>query len=316
MRNLTRTRAIACFLAFVTTVVLIGPATASAATTKVTLSDGKTYEVKLKQGMPAGFKSSDVAVSDLALQARVNLQQQEEASNPFVWMIVAEVFAKGKFRVKATTPNDALASRTFDFTGPGKLAQELFSCAGSPKVCPDFDKPEEFWFLLHLFFEPQGEGQGFELEQWARMSASSQTAAKEQMSTAKKEFDGAATPGADPNAKATVYVYRKGGFAGCGVKPVIWCDEVLLARVSCGKYFMVQVSPGQHVFRSDNPQSKIAIEFGAGRTYYLRADSVPNTYQERGLLFAVAAKEGGLAVQSLKPLPREEIQDATMVVPE
>ena len=316
MSNLARARVIACFLVWVTTVVLFGPPTASADTTKVTLPDGKTYEVKLRQGLPVGFKSSDVAVSDLALQARFNLKEQDEASNPFAWTILAEVFAKGRFQVKATTPNDASAFKIFEFAGPGKLAEELFSCAGSPKACPDFDKPEEYWFLVHLSFEPEGGGKGFELDQWARMSPSSLAAVKEQISSVKKAFDGTAAPGAAPDAKATVYVYRKGGFAGCGVKPVIWCDEVLLAKVSCGRYFMARVSPGEHTFRSDNPESKISFEFGPGRTYYLRADIVPNTNHERGLLSVVDVEEGSLAVQSLKPLPREEIQDEKIVVSE
>lgn len=316
MRNLTRAHVIACFLVWVTTVVLFGPPTASADTTKVTLPDGKTYEVKLRQGMPVGFKSSDVAVSDLALRAKVILQQQDEAPIPFVWTMAAEVFAKGIFHVRATTPNDASAARSFEFTGPGKLVQELFACASFPKVCPDFDKPQEHWFLVHLSFEPQGGGKGFELEQWARMSPSEMAAAKEQISSAKKTFDGTAAPGADPNAKATVHVYRKAGFAGCGVKPVIWCDEVLLAKVSCGKYFIARVSPGEHTFRSDNPQSKISMKFGPGRTYYLRADTVPNTFHERGLLFVAGVEEGSLAVQSLKPLLREEIQDEKLVVSE
>lgn len=310
------TRAIACCLVLLTTVLLLGAPTASAATIQVTLPDGTTYEVKVRQGMPVGFKSSDVAVLDLALQARVNLKEQEDAANPFAWMIVAEVFAKGTFQVKATTPNDGSASRSFEFTGPGKFAQELFSCAGTPKVCPDFDKPEEHWFLVHLSFEPRGGGKGFELDQWARMGPSDLAALKDRISSLKQDFGGVAAPGSDPNAKATVYVYRRGGFAGCGVKPVIWCDEVLLAKVSCGKYFMAQVSPGEHTFRSDHPGSKISMEFGPGRTYYLRADIVPNTNHERGLLSVVDVKEGGLAVQSLKPLPREEIQDDTLVVSE
>jgi len=300
----------------VTTVVLFGPPTASADTTKVTLPDGKTYEVKLRQGLPVGFKSSDVAVSDLALQARVNLKEQDEASNPFAWTILAEVFARGRFKVKATTPNDASAFKIFEFAGPGKLAEELFSCAGSPKACPDFDKPEEYWFLVHLSFEPEGGGKGFELDQWARMGPSGLAAMRERISSLKQDFGGIVAPGTDPNAKATVYVYRKGGFAGCGVKPVIWCDEVLLAKVSCGKYFMARVSPGEHTFRSDNPESKISFEFGPGRTYYLRADIVPNTNHERGLLSVVDVEEGSLAVQSLKPLPREEIQDEKLVVSE
>lgn len=297
--------------------VCLLPASASVAdTTKVTLPDGKTYDVKLKQGLPVGFKSGDVAVSDLALQAKVNLQHQDETANPFTWTMTAEVFAKGTFQVKATTPNDASASRTFGFTGPGKLVQELFPCSGFPKVCPDFDKPVDHWLLVHLVFEPQGGGKGFELDQWARMSPTDLAAARKMMSSAKKEFDGSAAPGADPNAKATVYVYRKGGFGGCGVKPVIWCDEALLAKVSCGKYFMARVTPGEHTFRSDNPGSKIAMPFGPGRTYYLRADIVPNALHERGLLFVTGDEEGRLEVQSLKPLPREEIQDDKLVVSE
>ena len=133
---------------------------------------------------------------------------------------------------------------------------------------------------------------------------------------ARGEWGTAAPPTVDSNPKARVYVYRYGGFGGCGVKPFIWCDEVLLASITCGRYFIAEIEPGPHTFRSDNSASTVSLNFAAGRTYFLRADIVPDTIHDRGLLYKMEEATGSRDVRALKPLPSENIQDDTMVLTE
>ena len=116
--------------------------------------------------------------------------------------------------------------------------------------------------------------------------------------------------------KGSLYVYRHRGFEGCGVKFPIWCDEVLLARISCGKYFIAEIDPGPHTFRSDFPTSTVTLEVETGKTYFLRADIASEATRARGggVLYRMDGRQGSLAVQSLMPLPRENILDDKMVL--
>lgn len=311
-----RHRSLGCVHALlIVMIVSTGTVTvARASSTTVALPDGKSYKVKVKRGMPVQFKSGEVEVSDLALGAAADLKGESQL--PFAWIIFAQVLAQGSFVVKATTPLDESVSTSFDFTGPGKLTQRLFDCASYPKVCAGLDRPGTHWFLLHLSFEPQGGGKVFEVDQWARTDQLEIEAVKRMVAQAKKEYGATAAPDVALNPKATVYVYRHRGFVGCGMKFPVWCDEVLLARISCGRYFIAEIDPGPHTFRSDIPTSTVALEFEAGKTYFLRADIASEGVIARGGLYAMDGRQGSLAVQSLIPLPREKILDDQMVLPQ
>jgi len=60
----------------------------------------------------------------------------------------------------------------------------------------------------------------------------------------------------------------------------------------------------------------MSLNFAAGRTYFLRADIVPDTIHDRGLLYKMEEATGSRDVRALKPLPSENIQDDTMVLTE
>jgi hypothetical protein len=288
---------------------------AIAGTATVTLPDGKTYEVKVKGGMPVRFKSKEIEVSDLALHAAVEIEREDPL--PFSWMIFAQVLAQGTFVVKVTTPLDESASTSFEFTGPGKLAQGLFDCATYPKVCVDLDKPGTHWYPFHFAFEPRGGAKGFELDQWARMDHLNLEELQKTVAQAKSEFGGTpAAPATVTNPKARVYVYRDKGFVGCGLRYTVWCDEVPLAKLSCGKYFIAEIQPGSHTLRSDIASVTVSLEFEAGKSYFLRTDMAPNQALSRGALHVADDSEGQRAIQSLLPLPRKDILDSTMVLPQ
>ena len=285
---------------------------ARAGNATVTLPDGKTYEVKIKGGMPVRFRSKEIEVSDLALDAAVKLE--EDVPLPFRWMLFAQVFAQGRFVVKVTTPLDESASTSFEFTGPGKLVQGLFDCAAYPKVCIGLDTPGTHWYPFHFAFEPREGGKGFELDQWARMDQLNLEELQKMVAQAKSQFGGTpVAPTGETNSKARVYVYRDRGFVGCGLKYSIWCDAVLLAKLSCGKYFIAEIQPGPHILRSDIESVTVSLEFEPGESYFLRADMASNQALSRGELHVADDSEGHRAVQSLLPLPRKDIQDNSLV---
>src|SRR5215469_9778058 len=78
-----------------------------------------------------------------------------------------------------------------------------------------------------------------------------------------------ATP-AQPNA--LVYVYRYKQFVGSALAPSVYCDEVQLARMENGRYFLVRMEPGNHSFRSNDAQSGVALDLKAGQEYFIRVD--------------------------------------------
>jgi len=263
--------------------------------------------------MPIRFKSKEIEVSDLALHAAANLDG--DAPLPYSWMLFAQVLVPGAFVVKVTTPLDESASTSFEFTGPGKLAQGLFDCSTYPKVCVGLDKPGTHWYPFHFTFEPRDGGKGFDLDQWARMDQLNLEELEEVVAQAKREFSGSpAAPVAETSAKARVYVYRDRGFVGCGLKYTVWCDGVPLAKVSCGKYFIAEIAPGSHTFRSDIESVTVSLEFEAGKSYFLRTDMAPNEALSRGELHVADDSEGHRAVQSLLPVPGKNILDNNIVI--
>src|ERR1700757_2575745 len=74
------------------------------------------------------------------------------------------------------------------------------------------------------------------------------------------------------SAKATVYIYRYKQFVGAALAPSVYCDDVQLARMDNGRYFTATIDPGKHTFRSNDPQSGIALDAKAGEQYFIRVE--------------------------------------------
>jgi hypothetical protein len=52
-----------------------------------------------------------------------------------------------------------------------------------------------------------------------------------------------------PGESVRVFFYRYKQLTGFGVSPSVYCDEVQLARMENGRYFVVTLAPGKHVFQ-------------------------------------------------------------------
>lgn len=117
-----------------------------------------------------------------------------------------------------------------------------------------------------------------------------------------------------PSDKATVYVYRYKKYVGSALEPSVYCDEVQLARMDNGRFFVMHLSPGKHTFRSTDRQTGIEINVEAGREYYIRVDISPGFFKGQGALTLMQNEQGAYEIKKLKPLAASKIKDRTMVV--
>src|SRR6478672_7901346 len=106
------------------------------------------------------------------------------------------------------------------------------------------------------------------------------------------------------SAKATVYIYRYKQFVGAALAPSVYCDEVQLARMDNGRYFMATVAPGKHTFRSNDAQSGMDLELKAGHEYFLRVEIATGVMKGHGRLLLMPREQAGYELRSskLKPL--------------
>lgn len=116
-------------------------------------------------------------------------------------------------------------------------------------------------------------------------------------------------------AKSTVYVYRYKQFVGAALAPSVYCDDVELARMENGRYFMATLEPGKHAFRSNDPQSGVVLETKPGEQYYLRVEIAAGVMKGHGRLVLMSREQASYELVStkLKPLDANKVADKERV---
>lgn len=89
--------------------------------------------------------------------------------------------------------------------------------------------------------------------------------------------------------KATLYVYRLRDVGGMFNRPSVYIDEREVARIGNGRFFAVNIDPGQHVVRSTLKASAVTLEMKPGHVYYIRTN------------FEATRYTGGLATTLVRP---------------
>gem|GEM_PF-2483513 len=122
-------------------------------------------------------------------------------------------------------------------------------------------------------------------------------------------------PSTPKQPTSVVYVYRYKQFVGSALAPSVYCDEVQLARMENGRYFAVNVDPGQHTFRSNDKQSGIQLDIKPGQEYFIRLEIAAGFMKGHGRLILTAAEQGRYELQSnqLKPLAADKVADNSRV---
>lgn len=115
------------------------------------------------------------------------------------------------------------------------------------------------------------------------------------------------------HSPATVYVYRYKEFSGKALSPSVYCDGTELARIENGRYFVVTLAPGKHVFRSNDKQSGIDVDLKSGEKYYVRVELAAGFWKGHGRVVSVTPDQGSYEIQKLKPLDKDKVKDAQLV---
>lgn len=115
--------------------------------------------------------------------------------------------------------------------------------------------------------------------------------------------------------KVTVYVYKTPHQRTLGrVAPPVYCDEQLLAKLDGGRYFIVQLDPGTHSFRSKNKKDGgVEIELKAGQEYYLRMETRTGVQVNAPRISVVPNEEGRYDVKQMKYINDGDIKDRSKV---
>jgi hypothetical protein len=84
----------------------------------------------------------------------------------------------------------------------------------------------------------------------------------------------------DPKAIVWFYRLRTSGSR----RHDVYCDGVRLAKIADASYFIANLDPGHHVFRSTGKESIIEMDLVDGQRYYIQVVIEPGSFRERGFL--------------------------------
>lgn len=114
--------------------------------------------------------------------------------------------------------------------------------------------------------------------------------------------------------KAKVYFYRYKQYVGSALAPSVYCDEVELARMQNGRYFVVKLEPGKHTFRSNDKQSGVEVDLKPGQEYFLRVEIAAGVMKGHGRVVTVTPEQARFELaKNLKPLDADKIADRERV---
>ena len=180
-------RAILCMVCLA---CLVAPSVyAETETAKVTLRNGKTYEVATTKGFPVRYRSSETPVLDAGvttlpyfskdcskLPAHVVrfgwLTTKEEKipdEIPLVGILMADLKVAGDYRVEVTTPLNESISSSFEAKGPGNIQQVFFLRAENLAIRAGVEEPGIHWFPLNFTFSDEKSNKRFQFTQWIRI---------------------------------------------------------------------------------------------------------------------------------------------------
>ena len=95
------------------------------ATERVTLSDGKTYEVQTGNGLPLPFKNDQIEITGMSPLFSQAGQHK--------WAFQAQLHEPGDFLVTVTTPIDSSTFTMFDCAGPGRSSRRSSRASAIPR---------------------------------------------------------------------------------------------------------------------------------------------------------------------------------------
>lgn len=150
---------LACFA-----LLLLGSTSIHAATETVTLSNGKTFKVKTRDGWPTPVNNRHIEMTFMG-------QAVSTDTETLSWQWMARLKKKGTFSITVTTPVDDAASASFEATGPGHITFKMFDSEAYPTLWTWIDNEEATWFPFVFSFQDTKSNKSFEVIQWGKYPA-------------------------------------------------------------------------------------------------------------------------------------------------
>ncbi len=115
--------------------------------------------------------------------------------------------------------------------------------------------------------------------------------------------------------KATVYVFRKHTIVGAVRTPAVYCDDVELAYTQNGRYFRVQLEPGEHYFRGEDDDDYTRIDLRPGEVGYIASivGYSPHAKHAHAYVLVDPPEKAVPEIRSLKALDANKVVDRTRV---
>jgi hypothetical protein len=129
----------------------------------------------------------------------------------------------------------------------------------------------------------------------------------------------AASPAATEPAAATksskgrIYFYRIKQFTGSALEPSVFCDDKELARMDNGRYFAVDLEPGEHTCRMGDKQTGFLLDVKAGEEYYAKVTLEAGFWKGHGRLTLLQKEQGAFEMKKVKPLDANKVKDRSLV---
>jgi hypothetical protein len=118
---------------------------------------------------------------------------------------------------------------------------------------------------------------------------------------------------ASKSSKGRIYFYRTKQFTGSALEPSVYCDEKELARMDNGRYFAVDLEPGEHTCRMGDKQTGFALNVKAGEEYYAKVTIEAGFWKGHGRLTLLQKEQGAFELKKVKPLDVAKVKDRSLV---
>jgi len=118
---------------------------------------------------------------------------------------------------------------------------------------------------------------------------------------------------AAPKTKGRIFFYRIKQYAGSALEPSVYCDDKQLARMDNGRYFAVDLEPGEHTCNMGDKQTGFTINVKAGEEYYAKVSLEMGFWKGHGRLTLLQKEQAAFELKKVKPLGVSKVKDRSLV---
>jgi len=122
------------------------------------------------------------------------------------------------------------------------------------------------------------------------------------------------TPAAANSAESIVYIYRPSKLVGKALEPSVFVDDIELARMDNGRYFVLRLPPGKHLVHMTKEKKGFAVDMGPGQTFYFHVGIEAGMWKGEGKLTMEDAEKALPEIRKIKYMGKEKIKDHTVVL--